>query len=249
MRRYTVVFFVIAAGAPAVFAAEKGLTEQTGQEILKELKAIREALEKRPVAAPQARIAQPSLPQRVNIPVQGGSVLGSATAPLTIVEYTDYQCPFCKRFIDNAFPEIKKNYIDTGKVRFVSRNLPLPFHKNARKAAQAALCAGDQGKYWEMRGELFNNSQALEPEKLPGYAQGLKLDMKKFESCLASNEHLDKIDEDSKEAQSIGLSGTPTFVLGRSVQDGLMDGEKVVGAQPYAAFETKIDELLKKGKN
>ena len=103
--------------------------------------------------------------------------LGKADAPLTLVMFTDYQCPFCSRFETQTLPEIKKQYIDTGKLRFVVRDLPLPFHPNAPKAAEAAHCAEEQGKYWELREKLVNNGDKLDAKLLPDYAKQVGLDV------------------------------------------------------------------------
>ncbi|MDH4227888.1 MAG: DsbA family protein [Deltaproteobacteria bacterium] len=246
------VFAADAVKAPAVNKApakttaktpSKSMTEETGQEILKELKAIREALEKRPAAAPQQAAPQPQ-PTRGKVSIKGSNVLGNKKAPITLVEFTDYQCPFCKRFYDTTFADLKKNFIDTGKVKFVSRNLPLSFHSNARKAAEAALCAGEQDKYWEMREKLFTNQAALEVDKLRVYAKELSLNEKKFNACLDANKG-EKIDADTNDAGTIGIRGTPSFVLAPSSGGDDVEGEIVVGAQPYSAFEAKINELLK----
>ena len=96
--------------------------------------------------------------------------LGAADAPVVVVEYGDFQCPYCKRFVETSFPGLKRDYVDTGKVRWVTRDLPLGFHANAHKAAQAAHCAGEQGRYWEMRDTLFRNNLNLAPEQLARYS-------------------------------------------------------------------------------
>jgi len=243
----TLLIVFILSGAMTVWA-EEGMTKKQGDAILKELRQIKALLEKQQRQAPAQ--AKGAAPEAVDATVGVESpTLGNKNAPLTLVEFTDYECPYCKRFYDAAFSQLKKNYIDTGKLKFVSRNLPLPFHKNARSAAQAALCAGDQGKYWEMRNVIFKNSRALGGSQLSDYARDLNLDMKKFDTCLSSNKHAGKIDADVKEANSVGISGTPSFVLGKTVTKGKMKGEKIIGAQPYGAFEEKIESMLTEVKN
>ena len=124
-----------------------GLTRQQGEQILQELRQIRQLLE-RQQAKPAAQQPQEEAPTKAKITdLSGVPMLGSKTAPLTIVEYTDYQCPFCQRFHVTVFAELKKAYIDTGKVRFFSKDMPLDFHPNAMRAAMAARCAGEQGKF------------------------------------------------------------------------------------------------------
>ena len=161
-----------------------------------------------------------------------------------MVMFTDYQCSFCSRFENQTLPEIKKQYIDTGKLRFVVRDLPLPFHPNAPKAAEATHCADEQGKYWELRDKLVNNGDKLGATLLPNYAKLVGLDVDKFSACLESGRYADKIKASAALASSIGLSGTPSFVVGSSKGD-MVDGVKLVGAQPFAAFDQKLKELMR----
>ncbi|MDD5057529.1 MAG: thioredoxin domain-containing protein [Sideroxydans sp.] len=170
--------------------------------------------------------------------------LGSSDAPLTLVAYTDYQCPFCGRFEAETFPEIKK-YIASGKLRFILRDLPMSSHLLARKAAQAVRCAGEQGKYWEMSETVFKNQKMLDVGSLAGYARQLSLDGATFERCMADDKHLKAIADEVAEAHALGIHKTPTFVLGKVVGDSVQ-GKLIVGAQPLAAFEASIKEMLEK---
>ncbi len=233
------LLLIVVSAAP-LQAAEKPLTEDTGQQILKELREIKQLLE-RQQRPPQA--AAPAKPEIVTIKGGGPHVLGRADAPLVLIEYTDYQCPFCKRFYDGPFAEIKKNLIDTGKVKFISRNLPLPFHANAQKAAQAAFCAGEQGKYWEMRDALFRNQSKLEVEAIMGYAKDLSLKTDAFKRCMDGDKTSKEVGEEAAYAGMIGITGTPSFVLGRQKGD-VVEGRKIVGAQSFAAFDAVVNELL-----
>ena len=236
------LLLLFSSSAP-VLAAEKPLTEDTGQQILKELREIKQLLERQ--QRPQ-QAAAPAKPEIVTIKGNGPHVLGKTDAPLVLIEYTDYQCPFCKRFYDSTFAEIKKNLIDTGKVKFISRNLPLPFHANAQKAAQAAFCAGEQGKYWEMRDALFKNQSKLEVEAIMGYAKDLSLKTGAFKSCMDSDKPSKELGEEASYAGTIGITGTPSFVLGRQKGD-FVEGRKIVGAQSFAAFTAAANELLPAG--
>ena len=231
--------------AAQVKPAEKAssMTQEQGDAILKELRQIRQLLEKM-VRADSQRAGRPA-PSAEGVKVQIGEspTLGSPSAPLTMVEFTDYQCFFCRQFYLNSFGELKRNFIDTGKLRYVVRDFPLGFHGDAMKAAQAAHCAGAQGQYWQMRNALISNQRNLSQDALLGYAQGLKLDMTRFRTCLTSSNYVAEIQRSMDEASSIDISGTPSFVLGKSVPDGVA-GAKIEGAQPYAAFEAKIKELL-----
>jgi protein-disulfide isomerase len=217
-------------------------SDQKMDAILQELKEIRKVLEK--IEKQGGRAAQrPSKPITAKVSIKGKHAMGAADAPVTVVEFADYQCPFCLRFTKNTFPVLKKKYIDTGKVRWVALNLPLPFHKDARKAAQAAHCAGEQDKFWEMREVLFRNPQKLNAENLPAHAEGLSLDMEAFNSCLQSDRHLDEIDQDAKDARAVKLTGTPSFIVGKTASDEIF-GQVVVGAQPMNVFESAIDKAL-----
>ena len=219
------------------------MTKDQGDAILKELREIKQLL-----ARPQQQQQAPSVPPKPeNLTVKGDAiyVLGKSDAPLTLVEFTDYQCPFCGRFETTTFPEIKKNYIDTGKVRFILRDLPLDFHPFALKAAQSVHCAGDQGKYWEMKELVFKNQNKIDVDSLAGYAKDLLLNGDTFKSCMADGKHLKEIGDEAKYAASLGITGTPTFVLGKAVGDSV-EGRVIVGAQPLAAFEAAINEMLGK---
>ena len=231
------------AQSPSKSAAPTTISTDTADAILKELKEIRrvlEKIEKQGVARGQKR---PSRPTTASISTRGKQVMGSADAPVTVVEFADYQCPFCLRFTRTTFPHLKKKYIDTGKVRWVALNLPLPFHKDARKAAQAAHCAGEQDRFWEMREILFRNPQKLNTENLPAHAESLSLDMTAFNECLQSERHLAEIDQDAKDAKSVSLTGTPSFIIGRTAPDKIT-GQVVVGAQPIREFDVAIGKAL-----
>ena len=210
--------------------------------ILLELRAIRlvlEKIEKQGVSAAK----RPSKPTTAKFSIKGKHSLGDPNAPVTVVEFADYQCPFCLRFAKTTFPLLKEKYIDTGKVRWVALNLPLPFHKDARKAAQAAHCAGEQDKLWEMRDILFRNPQKLNEENLPAHAETLSLDMTAFNECLQSDRHLEEIDQDAKDARAVRLTGTPSFIIAKNTGDEI-NGQVVIGAQPMKTFDAAISKAL-----
>jgi protein-disulfide isomerase len=230
---------------PAHAAATQPLTRDQGEVILKELREIKQLLARPVQGAPSPSNAAA---KSENLTVKGGAiyVLGKNDAPLTLVEFTDYECPFCKRFYDSTFQVLKKNYIETGKLKFISRNMPLPMHPHALKAAQAAGCAGEQGKFWEMKQALFTHQDKLEPEALNGYAKELLLNAEQFQVCMADTERLKAISDEASYINSLGINGTPSFVLGRSSGDAV-EGRKIVGAQPLEVFESAINELLQWG--
>jgi protein-disulfide isomerase len=244
---YATLFGVLPLAAQVAPVAQiandqTGLTRQQGDEILKELRQIRQLLEKQQVKPAQP---QEEAPTRAKITdLSGVSMLGSKTAPLTIVEYTDYQCPFCQRFHVTAFDELKKSYIDTGKVRFFSKDMPLDFHPNAMRAAMAARCAGEQGKFWQLRDTMGANPNALDLEHIVGFAADLKMDTGALRACIDSSKYKERVQNDVLEAMKIGATGTPTFIVGKSVGEGV-DGELVVGAMPFQMFDAKLKELSK----
>ncbi len=141
--------------------------------------------------------------------------------------------------------QIEKDYIETGKMKHVFMDFPLPMHSQAMKAAEAANCAGDQGKFWEMHDKLFANQQALKQEDLVKHAEALGLDMTKFKQCLDSGKRAEVIKKEMAEGQKAGVTGTPAFLIGFSQPDGKVKAtKKIVGAQPYASFKAAINEML-----
>jgi protein-disulfide isomerase len=223
-------------------AAEPGITRKQADQILDELKQIRQLLEKQ-AAAPRQQAAGEQI-TKAKVSTEGAYAIGSKDAPLTMVEFTDFQCPFCQRFHVSTFADLKKNYIDTGKLRFVSRDLPLDFHPNAMQAANAGRCAGEQGQFWAMRDRMNSNPDKLDINNLVNYAQDLKLDVAAFRGCVESQKYKDAIQADANTAQQIGANGTPSFVLGKTTADGV-DGELIIGAMPYQVFDQKLKDLAR----
>lgn len=185
----------------------------------------------------------PPTPSAINIKVTPDDpVLGNVNAKVTIVEFADYQCPFCERFFTDTFPSIKKDYIDTGKVKFVYKNLAF-LGQESTWAANAALCAKEQNKFWEYHDYLFShqgqeNSGAFSQDKLKGFAATLGLNTTQFNSCLDGQKYNSQVQADSAEASRVGFNSTPSTAVGTT---------PIVGAQPYAQFKTAIDsELAKK---
>lgn len=229
-------------GAPLVAKdKEEGVTKQQADEILNELRQIRQLLEKQAANAPQPGA---ELITKAKVTTEGAFAIGSQSAPLTMVEFTDFQCPFCASFYTSTFAELKRDYIDTGKLRFVSRDLPLDFHPNAMQAAEAGRCAGEQGQFWAMRDRMNANPEKLDMNNLVGWAQDLKLNVTGFRSCVEGQKYKNAIQTDILTAQRIGANGTPSFVIGKSTPDGV-DGELIVGAMPYQVFDQKLKELAR----
>ena len=181
------------------------------------------------------------------VSIDGGAIKGDKTAKVTLVEFTDYQCPFCSRHFRDTMPQIDNDYVKTGKIRYVLREFPLEaIHPLAFKAAEAASCSGEQGKYWEMHDRLFANQNALAAEQLAGHAEAVGLDAGKFKTCLESGKYTAKVRKDLADAQKAGVTGTPTFFIGLTDSKGseIKAVRKIVGAQNYAAFKDAIDSLL-----
>jgi protein-disulfide isomerase len=229
---------------PVTNSASPGITKEQADAILNELREIHLLLQRQQQSqvslAPPAPVATA---QNVKITAAGGYSLGSHDASVTLVEFADYQCPLCKEFQTTVFGQLKRNFIDNGKVRFVSRDLPLDFHSNAFRAALAARCAGDQNNFWQMRDSLIEHSDNLTQEAVISFAQQLDLDVNLFQSCLDSGKHLPEVRKDISEAHSAGIIGTPSFVIGKS-SDGKIEGPLVVGIQSYQAFERLLTERL-----
>jgi len=169
-----------------------------------------------------------------NVSVDDDPGWGPEDAPVTIIEFSDFQCPFCSRFFTQAYPQIKQAY--EGKVRFVYRDFPLAsIHENAQKAAEAGECADDQGKFWDYHDMMFSNPTALDVTSLKGYASQLGLDSGAFDQCLDSGKYTEEVQKDYQDGISYGVTGTPAFFV-----NGLL----VVGAQPFANFKAIIDAAL-----
>jgi protein-disulfide isomerase len=172
--------------------------------------------------------------------VGSGSILGSASAPVTIIEFSDFQCSYCKRFWADTLPKLKEAYIDQGKVRFIYRHFAI-LGKHSEQAAQAAECAAEQGKFWEYHDQLFKNQGGLAftEAKLRQYARDIGLNAEAFGTCLGSGKHKDKVERETATAAYVGGRGTPFFIVNQ---------RHLVGAQPFDVFRKVIDEELESAK-
>jgi len=171
---------------------------------------------------------------RLDISVDDDPFWGSEDAAVTIVEFSDFQCPYCGRFHAETYPRLRETYGD--RIRFVYRDFPiLSLHPNALISAQAANCANDQGKYWEYHDLLLTNQERSTRPDLGAFAEQLDLDMSLFDECLDSGRYEQEVNADAREGASYGVSGTPTFFI---------NGRPLVGAQPYEVFASIIDAEL-----
>jgi protein-disulfide isomerase len=225
-------------GAQPADAFEKLIDDEIkkADELIKKGTPLKDVYKKRieEAALAPAPSAAPAAPEgKQDIKLGDAPVKGPAGAKVTVVAFSDFQCPFCSRAVP-VMKQIEDEY--KGKVKIAFKQLPLPFHDKAHLAAEAALAANEQGKFWQMHDKLFANQQALDRPSLEKYAEEIGLNMTKFKAALDSGKFKDKVDSDAKEGAAVGATGTPTFFI---------NGTKVVGAQPFDAFKTVIDSELK----
>src|SRR5438477_213392 len=241
----------VSLAAPQVFA-------QSAQSTTEELKAIRKDVDTLKTGQKDIQKTlqtvkdilmgkQPPL-EDVYVSVDGAMTLGEASAKVVMVEFSDYQCPFCGRHANETFAPLMDQYVKTGKVRYFFRNFPLEsIHPLAEKAAEAAECMGEQGKYWEGHERLFKNQQALDVKELPAHALVLGLDVPKFQQCLDGGKYTVKVKADIAEGTKLNVRGTPSFCFG--VPDPKdpkrMKASKFIsGAVPMDQFKEALDALL-----
>ena len=220
--------------------------KQSQDRMLKMLEGIERRLQARP-AAPRRRGPPPFT--GADIAIDGAPFKGAAKATIAIVEFSDYQCPFCRRYAANTLPQVIKDYVDAGKLRYVFRDFPIArIHPAATGAAVAARCAGAQGKYWEMHDRFFANQPALKQRKWKDHATALGLDTDAFDQCMIDKDMEQAVKRDIADGRKVGVTGTPAFYFGTVSADGktLKATEMIRGARPYGSFKEVIDRLLAK---
>jgi protein-disulfide isomerase len=256
-RRAMLLVGLFLALSPAVVCARQPVDEQI-RAVRKEIEALRElqaatrqdvqeirAMLERALNPPGAR----GVSADAQVSIGGAPTRGSEEAPLTLVEFSDYHCPFCARYTRDVFPRIQRDFVDTGRLRYVFVNFPIDqLHPRAAKVHEAAACADDQGRFWEMHERLFANISATQtPEDLIGHARALGLDMGQFQPCLDRGKHAETVQRQVAEAAQLGVRGKPTFVLGTLGPDGQVRAQQVIsGAQPYEVFKETIEGLLRR---
>ncbi|MCB9362396.1 DsbA family protein [Candidatus Woesearchaeota archaeon] len=184
---------------------------------------------------PTAPEPTPSAPVDMEALFDDDAVKGDPEAPVTIVEWSDFECPFCARFYEQSYKTIVDEYVNTGKVKIIFRDFPLSFHPNAQKAAEAAECAGEQDKFYEMHDKLFESGVSGGVATFKKYAADIGLDQKAFDSCLDNGDMAAEVAADMSDGVAAGIKGTPGFII---------NGELVSGAQPIAVFKQVIDAKL-----
>lgn len=185
----------------------------------------------------------PAAGEKVDVSADDDAFIGNEKAKVTVVEFSDFQCPFCRSFWSGAYQQIKKEYVDTGKIKFVYRDYPLSFHPASQVSAEASECAHEQGKFWEMHDKIFGE-QAKQgagtitygASELKKWASQIGLNMNTFNQCLDTGKYKSEVEKDFADGSAYGVSGTPTLYV---------NGNPIVGAQPFSAFKAIIDEELK----
>ena len=211
------------------------------RDLRQEMSELRKAVDESPEKDDTPKVAAP-----VNVPIEADDpVLGDKQAKIAIVEFTDYECPFCESYHSETFPQIKKAYVDTGKVQYILRDFPLGFHDQAKPAAIAANCAGQQNAYWKMNDILFTKQAELGKDLYTQSAESLGLNMDQFLSCLKRDEQEQEVTADLTYGQQIGINGTPTFFVGRIREGQLANAKEIGGAQGMEVFEEILETLLK----
>ncbi|MEE9194111.1 MAG: DsbA family protein [Thermodesulfobacteriota bacterium] len=188
--------------------------------------------------------SQPDTPKEVLVSFDDDYIKGDPKAPVTIVEFSDYQCPYCRKFHNEILPQIQEEYISKGKVRYIFRDFPLSFHKQAVPAAIAANCAGEQGKYWEMNNFLFANPGKLSTAKIIPEAESLGLDKAKFEACVNDDSKKAEVDADFKAGRNYGVRGTPSLFIGKTGDGTEMNALYLRGLRQFDSLKLIIDKKL-----
>jgi protein-disulfide isomerase len=227
---------VLATGFLVRSSLDAGTAELAGvREALGEVQAVLEEATGNGGGRAEARPQRPDPGERHQVSLDGAPVRGPEDAKVTIVEFGDFQCPFCTR-VTSTLQQIQKQY--PNDVKLVFKHLPLRIHPQAPGAHAAAEAAHRQGRFWEMHDKIFANQADLAPETFVAYAQQIGLDVEKFEKDVASEDVKKRLDADTQEAQKLGVSGTPAFFI---------NGKYMAGAQPFEAFKQRIDEELGQG--
>ena len=198
-------------------------------------------------AGPQGGVPYSAKAVELELQVDEASIKGNKNAKVILIEFADYQCPLCRSFAADTMNQIEKNYIDTGRVRFAVRHTPIEeIHPEAFKAAEAAHCGRVQGRFWELHERLIHEPMALAPKDLLTHARTLGLDMPKFTQCLTDDKTAAAIRQEMREAEGLGIRGTPIFLVGvkQPGDAGIKALRMIKGAHPYGVFKAALDEFL-----
>lgn len=218
-------------------------------EMMRDLQAIKALLQGLAQPRQQQAPSAPEVPGLVgsNISLAGEPTMGHQSAKITIVEVSDYHCPFCQRSAQQTFPQIVSDYVKTGKAQYAFVDYPIAqLHPDAFKSHEAAACAADQGKFWEMHNSLWSARPVRDAESLAAKAVSLGLDAAQFKTCLSSGRHAAAIRDSVSRMEQLGIGGTPMTLIGLTPAPGqpMTVAKYVYGAMPYGAFKSAIDEVL-----
>lgn len=239
MQRLIVPVLLLVVGASAISQAL----------LFREVRSLREAGQLRAVDSPAARSAPAASVPSEPLSLKGAQRLGAATAPIVLMMFSDFECPYCSAFARQTLPAIDAGFVRDGKVAIVFRHFPLErIHRQARPAANAAECAGQQGQFWKMHDELFTLSGGLGRESFLTSASTMGLDLATFGRCVDESGGASQVTMDLAEAKRLGVSSTPTFFLGRLQRDGRLKVQKrIAGAQPFETFSAAIRDVEGEG--
>ena len=223
--------------------------QKNQQEMRLELQEIKSLLSRLPLPT------LPTLPTNAMQPnikdlefeIGGNPVMGNGDTKIIMVEFTDYECPFCSRYVRETFPQIINEYVDRGVLRYAVVDQPLPMHLKAEKAAQAAHCASDQGTFWDIHKLMMERQDSL--DDLSFYAKSLNMNIAEFDECLKTDKYKEKVNNNMALARKLGITGVPGFIIGLvdAQNPGRIKGiSSVRGAAPYANFQKEIETALGK---
>jgi protein-disulfide isomerase len=244
---------LMVAGSPTLGQSEDELArlrqeiealEQGQKALQRDLQDLKALLRLR-VASPEAQRPQQVLTKPVILNIDGAPFLGSKDAKVTVVEFSDFQCPFCARHSRETMPAIVKEYVNAGTVKYVVLDFPMEaLHPRIQKSHEAAHCAGEQGKYWEMHRRLFGDIRGQDERALSTHAKALRLDVAKFQECLAAERYAARVRDAMGEGQRAGVNGTPTFFVGVDGDGRTVTATRILrGAQPVERFRGAIDAV------
>ncbi|MGB6946993.1 MAG: thioredoxin domain-containing protein [Bryobacteraceae bacterium] len=237
------------AAVPPAATAQSAATSQASlqkevEDLKSEVKALRNELDQ-----VKQTIHDLTAPRTITFDVGGAPIMGDEAAKVVLVEFSDYQCPYCMAYFTNTYRQVVDEYVKTGKMRYVVRDFPgESIHPNALQAAEAARCATEQGKFWPMHDDLFANQKKLGSTGISDSAEAAGLDMTKFHACFDSRKYTDAVRKDEGETLKLGVKGTPAFFFGTpdpADPNKIKLSKAIVGAQPWTAFQQTIDSFLK----
>lgn len=223
----------------ATLKKDVGTLGERQQQIINQLNELKKSLPSRSDAPSEA-----ALP--ASVVLHGEPFMGDSAARVVVIEYADFECRFCMKYKTDVYPKIVKDYVKTGKVKYVFRAFPFPTQTRAVWAARATRCAGEQGKFWEMHDVLFTEQTSVSEKTVLARAEARGVHVGELGECLAGGRYFEEILQGISEAQKIGIERTPTFLLGRASSEGAVVkiSKAIRGTYPYEIFKSDLDKLL-----